>query len=64
MANVISLNKARAAQNKGKNKGKTLCKNGHHKWQIVQGKPFDSKQGKLVTECRCQRCGQRKVKAL
>ncbi|MCL6417023.1 hypothetical protein MIB92_15285 [Aestuariirhabdus sp. Z084] len=45
-------------------KGKTLCKNGFHKWEIETQKQFDVKQGSLVTAWRCKRCGERKVKAL
>ena len=47
-----------------KHKGKTLCKNGFHKWEIVQEKQFDVKLGKLVTVYRCSRCGEMKTKAL
>lgn len=44
-----------------KHKGKTLCKSGFHKWEIVKGNPFDVKTGKLVTRYRCMRCGVIKV---
>lgn len=44
--------------------GKTLCANGHHKWEVSNDKQFDSKQGKLVTVFRCARCDKQKVKAL
>ncbi len=37
-------------------RGKTLCDSGFHKWEIVQEKSFDVKQGKLVTSYRCARC--------
>ena len=47
-----------------KAKGKTLCKNGFHKWEVVKEKQFDVKQGKLVTVYRCSRCGLQRVKAL
>lgn len=47
-----------------KHKGKTLCRNGFHKWEISQDKQFDSKQGKLVTVYRCKRCDATKVKNL
>ena len=46
---------------KEKHKGKTLCKNGFHKWQVVKDKQFDVKAGKLVTIYRCSRCGKEKV---
>lgn len=45
---------------KEKHKGKTLCLNGHHKWQVLKDSQFDVKQGKLVTVLECSRCGQRK----
>lgn len=53
-----------AADVKSAGKGKTLCANGHHKWEVSNDKQFDSKQGKLVTLFRCSRCGKQKVKAL
>ena len=42
---------------KERHKGKTLCKSGFHKWEPVNENPFDVKQGKLVTQYRCCRCG-------
>ncbi len=49
---------------KNKAKGKTLCINGFHKWEIQTNKKFDVKLGKLVTVYKCGRCGETKVKAL
>jgi len=46
---------------KQKNKGKTLCRSGFHKWVVDKSTPFDSKQGKLVTQNRCTRCGKTKT---
>jgi len=43
-----------------KAKHKTLCRNGHHQWQVLKEKQFDVKQGKLVTVSRCERCGVEK----
>ena len=48
---------------KDKHKGKTLCKNGFHKWVVDQNKQFDVKSGKLVTIYKCERCGAVKTKA-
>jgi rubredoxin len=48
----------RAAQ-----KGKTLCNNGFHKWEVTAGTPFDVKSGKLVTRYRCPRCGATRTEA-
>ena len=54
MGDVIRFKKPTAKQ---KHKGNTLCRNGFHKWEIIQEKQFDVKQGKLVTLYRCRRCG-------
>ncbi len=61
MGEVVPFKKPKA---KEKHQGKTLCQNGFHKWQIVQEKRFDVKQGKLVTVYRCGRCGEMKTKVL
>jgi len=44
-----------------KHRGKTLCASGFHKWEVVQDKGFDVKQGKLVTFYQCARCAATKV---
>ncbi len=44
-------------------KGKALCRSGFHKWEVVKEKPFDVKQGKLVTKYRCSRCGATRVES-
>ena len=36
----------------------TLCKHGHHRWQIDKTSRFDVKLGKLVTLEHCARCGK------
>lgn len=56
MSNVLPFRKP-AAPPKG------LCQHGFHRWQILQEKQFDVQQGKLVTVWRCERCGERKIKA-
>lgn len=58
MGDVIPF-RQRPTNNKGE--GKTLCKNGFHKWEVDQSKQFDVKQGKLVTIKRCARCGETKT---
>lgn len=58
MAEIIPF-KSRRLQDK--HKGKTLCKNGFHKWEVVKGNPFDVKTGKLITRYRCIRCDATKV---
>jgi len=59
MADILPFKKPRPSE---KHRGKTLCQNGFHKWEICKEKQFDSKQGKLVTLFRCKRCGATKVK--
>ncbi|MEZ5541838.1 MAG: hypothetical protein R3F42_07330 [Pseudomonadota bacterium] len=54
MAEILRFRKPSAAE---RAQGKTLCRRGFHKWVIEQGNPFDSKQGRLVTRYRCERCG-------
>ena len=63
MDNVVPF-KAPAGSKQAKNKGHTLCRNGHHKWRVITARKFDVKQGKLVTAFQCERCGKEKVVAL
>lgn len=44
-------------------KRSSLCENGHHRWAVWQRKPFDVKQGKLITIYRCERCGAERSEA-
>lgn len=60
MGDIVSFKRPKPSE---KHKGKTLCKSGFHKWEIVKGNPFDSKSGKLVTRYVCKRCGATKTKA-
>ena len=65
MADILPFKKpATAKPSTVKIKGNTLCRQGHHKWQIVTSQKFDVKQGRLVTVSTCVRCGKRKVEAL
>lgn len=57
MSNVIQFKKPRL---KDKHKGRTLCKSGFHKWEVVET-PFDVNKGKLLTTYRCSRCGETKT---
>ncbi|WP_185236607.1 hypothetical protein [Teredinibacter franksiae] len=61
MSNVIEFKRPSLKQ---KHKGKTLCRSGFHKWEVVTKNKFDVKQGKLVTLYQCKRCGEQKVTAL
>jgi hypothetical protein len=58
MGDVVRFKKPKLSQ---KHKGKTLCRNGFHKWEIDNSKPFDVTQGKLLTLYRCKRCGATKT---
>lgn len=64
MSDVRSLDAFRKKKRKALAAGSTLCRAGKHKWQIEKQTDFDSKQGKLVSRYRCERCGKVKVKAL
>ncbi len=57
MSQPTDLNKFRKARRKKDAEGKTLCRQGFHKWQFDGRKQFDVKLGKLVSVERCQRCG-------
>ncbi|HID50028.1 MAG TPA: hypothetical protein EYP40_10540 [Chromatiales bacterium] len=60
MGDILPFRKPAASE---RHKGKTLCKSGFHKWEVVKGNPFDVKQGKMVTRFRCRRCGAVKTEA-
>lgn len=64
MAEIISFKAAKKKQQKEKVKASTLCKEGHHQWEIDQKKQFDSRSGKLVTVYCCKRCGKKQTKLL
>lgn len=57
MGDVIQFKKKRL---KEKHKGRTLCKSGFHKWEVIET-PFDVKKGKMLTAYRCSRCGEKKT---
>lgn len=61
MGDVIKFKKKTPWQ---KHKGKSLCREGFHKWKIIVKQQFDVKQGKLVTRSKCERCGKEKVELL
>lgn len=61
MADILTFKKRTPAE---KHKGRSLCRSGFHKWEIVTEKKFDVKQGRLVTQYKCKRCGKQKVTAL
>lgn len=47
---------------KEEHKGKTLCRSGFHKWEVIKERQFDVKKGKLVTLLKCKRCGLNETK--
>jgi hypothetical protein len=57
MSEVIPFKKPKLSD---KFKGRSLCREGFHKWVTDKGTRFDVKAGKLVTRYVCKRC--RKVK--
>ena len=61
MADILTFRKKTPAE---KHKGKSLCRSGFHKWEILKERKFDVKLGKLVTAYRCIRCGKQKNTAL
>lgn len=59
MSNVIQLKKFK----RQRAEGKTLCASGFHKWELLAGRRFDVKQGRLVSTERCLRCGEERTRA-
>mgnify|MGYP001820065310 FL=1 len=60
MAEIINFRPRKQASKPGKS---SLCRHGHHKWQVDKAKQFDVKLGKLVTVYRCERCGKVRVRS-
>jgi hypothetical protein len=63
VSEVVSLQQFKKAALKKKGKQSTLCGNGFHSWMVAKDSLFDVKQGKLVTQYRCKRCGAEKNEA-
>jgi hypothetical protein len=61
MGEVVRFRKPKAAE---KARGKTLCREGFHRWVIFKDKQFDVQRGRLVTVYRCSRCGAMQTRAL
>jgi len=61
MTDILTFKKKKLSE---KHKGKTLCRSGFHKWEVIKDRQFDVKQGRLVTVYRCKRCGKRKNTAI
>jgi hypothetical protein len=45
-------------------KGKTLCRSGFHKWEMINERQFDVRRGRLVTVYKCRYCGKQKTTAI
>ncbi len=60
MAEILPFKRPKLSE---KHKGKTLCRNGHHKWELESDSVFDSKKGRLVSRYRCVRCGKIRIEA-
>ncbi len=60
MGDVVPFKISRPAE---RHRGKTLCKRGFHRWEIINDGQFDVRQGKLVTASKCKRCGKHKTEA-
>ncbi|MEJ2575422.1 MAG: hypothetical protein P8106_01735 [Gammaproteobacteria bacterium] len=61
MGEILPFKRKSASE---RNKGKSLCRHGHHKWEIEKRAVFDVKQGRLVTRSRCARCGLTRTEAI
>lgn len=59
MGDVIKFRRRRPGE---KAAGRGLCRSGFHKWEVVE-RPFDVRQGRLVTRYRCGRCGAERTEA-
>jgi hypothetical protein len=60
MGEVLPFRKPKASE---RHRGKTLCRHGHHKWEVDKRAVFDVKLGRLVTRYKCSRCGQIRTQA-
>ena len=58
MGEILPFRKPKVSE---RHRGNTLCRNGHHKWQIDKQSVFDVKLGRLVNRYRCSRCGKTRV---
>lgn len=64
MNNIIDFKSAAKQvklQRATKNKKHILCLEGHHKWQTSKSKPFENKQGQLVTVYICKYCDKERT---
>jgi hypothetical protein len=59
MGEILTFKKPKASE---RHRGKTLCRHGHHKWEIDKQQVFDVKLGRLVNRLRCRRCGATRIR--
>jgi hypothetical protein len=59
MAEILPFKRPKLSD---KHRGKTLCRHGHHKWELDKTAVFDVKLGKLVNRYVCRRCGKTRVR--
>ena len=67
MTNIIDFKHAQKKHKTTKERDRqhsVLCREGHHKWQIVQEKHYESISGQLVTLYQCQYCAKQKTQLL
>ncbi len=55
MGDVIPF--ARSRRRRERAEGRSLCRNGFHRWAPEGETRFDVRKGRLVSVFRCQRCG-------
>lgn len=60
MGKIVPFRKPQAAKH---HKGATLCRHRRHKWVVDNDRPFDVKDGRLVTRYRCSRCKATRTEA-
>ena len=67
MATIIDFKQAQKTRKVTKERTRqhtVLCREGHHKWKIVQEKHYESISGKLVTLYQCEYCAKQKTQLL
>jgi len=66
MGEVLQFQRAkrRSKQLRERARGRIMCENNHHRWKLITERKFDVRQGRLVTEYRCERCGKQRLELL
>ena len=42
---------------------KTLCRSGFHRWEVDKERPFEVREGRLLSRYYCSRCGATRTEA-